>query len=96
MAQRPESERRKAQAETDSLTGGPGVVATKSQARGALAGIAVGAVIGLVIGIIVGLIIDSLLVTPIVTTVAGAVVGGVAAGGQNPKQKLGSGSEADY
>ncbi|MDQ3987214.1 MAG: hypothetical protein M3280_12050 [Actinomycetota bacterium] len=96
MAPRPEVERRRAQAETDSLTGGPGIVATKSQARGALAGIAVGALVGLVIGIILGLIIDALIVAPIVTTVAGAVVGGVAAGGQNPKQKLGSKSEADY
>ena len=95
MAERPEDERRPAQGEADSFTGGPGVVVTKSQGRGAVLGVSIGAVVGGLLGLLLGVVIDSVLVGVIVGLVAGSVVGGVAFGGQNPKQKLGEGSEAD-
>lgn len=61
---------------------GPGVVATKSQARGATGGIVVGAVIGAVIGFVIGLIIGgpAVWIGPIVFAVAGAVALGVFGG----------------
>ena len=90
-----EQPRKEIAGETDAMVGGPGVVATKSQARGGAIGIVIGAIVGAIIGVIVGLIVDALLVTTIVGAVAGAVFGGVVAGGQNPKQKLGQGSEGD-
>jgi len=95
MGERPEGERVRAHSETDSFTGGPGVVATKSQARGAVIGAVVGAIVGAVIGLLVGLLFDEPIVTAVVGAVALSVVGGVAGGGQNPKQKLQRGSEAD-
>lgn len=95
MAERQEPERQAAHAETDSFTGGPGVVATKSQARGSVAGAVIGAIVGALLGLVIGLLADVLVVGIVVGAVAGSVVGGVAGGGQNPKQKLGSGSEED-
>ncbi len=95
MAERPEEHREAAHAETDSFTGGPGVVATKSQARGGVVGAVIGAVVGALLGLVIGLLADVLVVGIVVGAVAGSVVGGVAGGGQNPKQKLGSGTEAD-
>ena len=81
--------------ETDAMVTGPGVVATKSQARGGAIGFIVGAIVGALIGLVVGLLVDAMVVTIIVGAVAGSVFGGVMAGGQNPKQKLGRGSEGD-
>lgn len=95
MAERPEREREAAHAETDSFTGGPGIVATKSQARGGIVGAIIGGVVGAVLGLLIGLLADVLVVGIIVGAVGGSVVGGVAGGGQNPKQKLGEGSEED-
>lgn len=95
MAERPEPQREAAHAEADSFTGGPGVVATKSQARGSVFGGLAGAVVGALLGLVIGLLADVLVVAIVVGAVAGAVVGGVAGGGQNPKQKLGEGSEED-
>ena len=94
MADRQE-QRKDVAAETDSMVGGPGVVATKSQARGALTGALIGAVVGAILGLIVGVLVDLPVVTTIVGAVAGGVFGGVAGGGQNPKQKLGGSSEGD-
>jgi F0F1-type ATP synthase assembly protein I len=94
MAERTRRDQDAARDEVDSLTGGPGVVATKSQAQGALVGILVGAIVGAILGGLVGLLADFLIVGLIVGAVAGAVVTGVAGGGQRPKQKLGS-TEAD-
>lgn len=88
MAERTRREQEVARDEVDSLTGGPGVVATKSQAQGGLVGIIVGAVLGAILGLIVGLIFDVLIVGIIVGLVAGTVVAGVAGGGQRPKQRL--------
>jgi hypothetical protein len=94
VAERPKREQDIARDEVDSFTGGPGVVATKSQAQGALVGIAIGAAVGAIIGAIIGLIVDVLVVGVIVGAVGGAVVAGVAGGGQRPKQRL-EGTEAD-
>ena len=88
MAERSERQQEAAKGEVDSITGGPGVVATKSQAQGALTGIIVGAVIGAILGAVIGLIADFLVIGVIVGAVAGAVVAGVAGGGQRPKQRL--------
>ena len=95
MAERPEPQRQAAHEETDSFTGGPGVVATKSQARGSIAGALIGAIVGALLGLLIGLLADVLVVGVVVGVVGGSVVGGVAGGGQNPKKKLGRGTEAD-
>lgn len=95
MAERPEGERRTAADEADSFAGGPGLVATKSQARGALAGSIIGLIVGGLLGLLLGVLFDAVVVGVPIGLVAGATVGGVAAGAQNPKQKLGEGSEAD-
>ncbi|MDQ4143916.1 MAG: hypothetical protein M3198_09280 [Actinomycetota bacterium] len=86
MAERPEEQRANQYEETDSFTGGPGVVATKSQARGSIAGVIVGAIVGALIGLVIGLLADVLVVGIVVGAVGGSVVGGVAGGGQNAKR----------
>ena len=71
------------EAESEHLTGGPGVVATKSQAQGAIGGGFVGAVIGGLIGLGIGLIAfdgTTTIITIIVGVVAGLVFGGVSGG----------------
>ena len=71
------------EAESEHLTGGPGVVATKSQAQGAVGGGFVGAVIGGLIGLGIGLIAfdgTTTIITVIVGVVAGLVFGGVSGG----------------
>ena len=84
--------------EAEGMTGGPGVVATKSQARGSLAGVVGGGILGFLLGMIIGAIFFSggrnMWITAIVLTVAGLVVGGVAGGIAGPRRKL-RGSEAD-
>ena len=66
----------------DNLEVGPGVVATKSQAKGAGGGILIGVVIGAVIGLIVGAIAGgaAMWIAPVVFAVAGAVALGVFGG----------------
>ena len=86
MAETPESPRPRQYEEADSFTGGPGVVATKSQARGSIAGAVIGAIVGALLGLVIGLLADVLVVGIVVGAVAGAVVGGVAGGGQNAKR----------
>ena len=92
------SEREMAQ-EGDSFTGGPGVVATKSQARGALTGISLGAIAGAIIGAILGAIIfggvSGIAITAICLAVAGAVFGAVTGGNVNAKGNVGPTSPAD-
>ena len=95
MAERPESKRERQYEETDSFTGGPGVVATKSQARGGLLGAVIGGVIGALLGLVIGLLADVLVVGIVVGAVAGSVVGGVAGGGQNAKRARANPDEAD-
>jgi hypothetical protein len=77
--------------EADSFTGGPGVVATKSQARGSLGGIVIGAIIGAALGLIVGLFIGSttgLIISMVAFTFAGATAGGVSGGFVRPKKTV--------
>lgn len=66
----------------DNLEVGPGVVATKSQAKGAGGGILIGVVVGAVIGLVVGMIAGgaAMWIAPIVFAVAGAVALGVFGG----------------
>ena len=61
---------------------GPGVVATKSQARGASGGILLGVVIGAVIGFVIGVMVGgpAVWIAPIVFAVGGAVALGVFGG----------------
>jgi hypothetical protein len=94
VAERSRAEQEYAKDELDSVTGGPGVLATKSQAQGSLMGIVIGAVIGAILGAVIGLITNTLVVGIIVGAVGGAVVAGVAFGGQRPKRRL-EGTEAD-
>lgn len=71
------------EAESEHMTGGPGVVATKSQAQGAVGGGLVGAVIGGLVGLAIGQIAfdgESTIITIVVGVVAGLVFGGVSGG----------------
>jgi hypothetical protein len=82
MADREERSAQRDEA-TQGLTGGPGVVATKSQAQGATAGIAIGSIVGAIIGLIVGLIAleGAATVIPVITfAIGGAVAAGVFGG----------------
>ena len=83
--------------EADGLVGGPGVVATESQSKGAGAGILLAGIVGAVIGAIVGAIAfgtTGLIVCTIVGATAGAVFGGTAGGfvrsrtKENPSRSL--------
>jgi hypothetical protein len=82
MADREERSAQRDEA-TQGLTGGPGVVATKSQAQGATAGIAIGAIVGAIVGLVVGLIAleGGAIAIPVITfAVGGAVAAGVFGG----------------
>ena len=79
--------------ETESLTGGPGVVATKSQARGGLAGTFLGAIVGAIIGLVVGLLAFSetgraIVISVVCFAVGGATFGAVVGGFLVPRRKL--------
>jgi len=80
--------------EAEHLTGGPGVVATKSQARGSLAGLLGGVIVGALIGVLIGLLLFDGTVGVVITTiafgVAGATFGAVSGGFVAPRRKLGS------
>ncbi len=79
--------------EAEHFTGGPGVVATKSQAFGSLTGIAAGAIGGALIGLLMGLLIFDgtfgIVITTIAFGVAGATFGGVAGGFIGPRKRIG-------
>ncbi len=65
------------------FTGGPGVVATKSQAKGAVGGGMLFAIIGALIGLVIGITAFGgamVVITAVVGGVAGLVFGGVAGG----------------
>ncbi len=89
---------RELEEEAEHLTGGPGVVASKTQARGSIAGVVVGAVAGALIGLIVGLLFFEgtlgITVSVISFATGGATFGGLAGGSFAPRKKL-EGSEAD-
>lgn len=78
------AEREAQQAEAEHFTGGPGVAATKSQARGAVGGSVVAGIVGAVIGLIVGLVFfegaRGVLIAAVCFAVAGATFGGLTGG----------------
>ena len=89
---------RELEQEAEGFTGGPGVVASKTQARGGLAGAFTGALIGAVLGALIGVIFFEgalgLVIAATVFAVGGATFGGVSGGSFAPRKKL-DGSEAD-
>jgi F0F1-type ATP synthase assembly protein I len=84
--------------EAEHFTAGPGVAATKSQARGSLIGFVAGTIVGALIGALIGLLIFEgtlgLVITTVAFGVAGATFGGVSGGFVAPRRKLGS-TQAD-
>ena len=80
------------QEEAEHLTGGPGVVATKSQARGASGGIVAGALLGALVGFLIGALLfegaRSIAITTVSIAVAGGVFGAVAGGIGRSMKKL--------
>ncbi len=89
---------RELEQEAERFTGGPGVVASKTQARGSLGGIVAGVIVGAILGLIVGALFFSgslgLIISVVSLSVAGATFGGVLGGSVAPPNKL-EGSEAD-
>ena len=97
MSQVPERSKTAAEAEVaDHLAAGPGLVATKSQAKGASGGFIIGAVVGAILGLLVGLIFQgpALWIGPIVFAVGGAVAFAVF-GGYYKSQETREGSSTD-
>ncbi|CAN5654824.1 hypothetical protein BH24ACT26_BH24ACT26_12230 [soil metagenome] len=79
--------------EAEHLTSGPGLVASKSQARGSLAGIVAGILGGAALGLVVALIAFSgstraIVISVIAFAVAGMTFGGVVGGFVKPRRKL--------
>ena len=77
--------------EADSFTGGPGVVASKSQARGSMGGMVIGAIVGAILGLVVGLFMEhttGLVISIVAFTIAGIVAGGVSGGFVRPKKTV--------
>lgn len=78
--------------EAEHLTGGPGIVMTKSQARGGLGGALLGLFVGALVGLVIGLIAFDgdmgRLVSIVACSVAGLVAGGVAGGITGPMEKM--------
>jgi membrane associated rhomboid family serine protease len=93
-----EKEHEQLRREAEGFTAGPGVVASKTQARGSLAGVLIGVVVGAVLGIIIGVAVfdanRSVVITAVAVAIAGAVFGGVTGGFVGPRKKL-EGTEAD-
>ena len=86
------AEKETTQEEAEHFTGGPGVVATKSQARGATGGIVAGALLGALVGFLIGALMfegaRSIAITTIAIAVAGGVFGAVAGGIGRSMKKL--------
>lgn len=77
-------------AEGDSFVGGPGLVATKSQSKGSVWGIAAGALVGGLLGLGIGALLFGplgMIVTAVTGVVGGATVGGVLGGVVRPQRK---------
>lgn len=98
MADDGDRAKRELEQEAEGFAGGPGVAASKTQARGAVGGVGIGAVVGAVLGLIVGFLFFNgtlgIVISVIAFAVGGATFGGVAGGSFKPRQKL-DGSEAD-
>lgn len=67
--------------EGEGLTGGPGVFATRSQARGAGAGVTMGVFAGALLGLVAGIVIFQGRAVPIIITVVAFATGGATFGG---------------
>jgi hypothetical protein len=85
--------------EAEGLTAGPGVVASKTQARSALGWGTAGAVVGALIGVALGLTVfggtvRAVVISAVAIAVAGTVFGAVAAGTTRPAEKI-QGRETD-
>jgi hypothetical protein len=78
--------------EAEGLAGGPGIVATKSQAKGSLIGVLLGGLVGAVLGLGVGLIFFSgtigIVICVVAFAAAGLTAGGMAGGFVKPRKKL--------
>ncbi|MFN2526920.1 MAG: hypothetical protein ABR505_11765 [Actinomycetota bacterium] len=78
--------------EADHFTAGPGVVMTRSQAVGGIAGALMGLFVGALIGLVIGLIAfdanTGRVISVVAVAVAGSVAGGVAGGIVRPMQKM--------
>lgn len=87
------------QEEGDSALVGPGVVATKSQARGGLAGIILGGAAGAIVGATLGALIfgglSGIVITAVCFAFAGGTIGVLVGGFQNAKGNVEPTSPAD-
>ncbi len=87
------------QEEGDSSIGAPGLVATKSQAQGGLAGVLLGAILGAVLGLLIGLVffggeVRNVVIAVVAFAVGGGTFGSLAGGFLWPRRKVG-GTGAD-
>jgi hypothetical protein len=89
--------------EVDELWGGPGVVATHSETKGALVGGVVGGILGAVVGLVVGLIvfgarasqIGGIVISVVVFIVALSTAGAVAGGFVKPRVRPEEGDDPE-
>jgi uncharacterized protein YcfJ len=83
--------RRAMREEAEELAVGPGVVASKSQRRGAITGVLLGALLGALLGLLVGALLfegRGVVIVAVVGAVAGGVFGGVSSGYLFTRRKL--------
>ena len=88
------------QDEGEGSIGTPGLVASKSQPQGSVAGALIGAVLGAIVGVIVGLPLFSgeernIVISVVAFVIAGATFGGTAGGFVWRRRKLSGTSKAD-
>lgn len=98
------SERARAHAEmaeeAEHFTGGPGVIATKSQARGGMGGTVLGTIVGALVGLLIGMAFfegtPGIVMSVVAFAAGGATCGALIGAFVRPRQKVeGSGTEAD-
>lgn len=90
---------RETQEEGDSVLVGPGVVATKSQTRGGIAGIILGGASGAILGAILGAVIfggmSGIVITAVCFAFAGGTIGVLVGGFTNTKGNVSPTAPAD-
>ena len=90
---------RELQEEGDGLLVGPGVVTSKSQARGGVAGIVLGGLGGGIIGALIGALIfgglSGIVITAVCCAFAGGTIGVLVGGFTNTKDNVSPNSPAD-
>ncbi len=91
--------RREVHEEGDGAVVGPGVVATKSQAKGATGGIMLGGFLGIVVGAILGSLIFGgmfgIIITAVCFAFAGGTIGALVGGSEASKSNVSPTSPAD-